>query len=714
MTHPHCVTPRKQTSSAAWRFGLRHSKGGLKWSGQRVEAHSMAPPGAPEEERDSSNLTNALILGHVRDRGGDAAVEQVLAAAGETRSVAELIDEGRWSTYQQKIRLFEAAVDVLKDPDTPRLVGATVMKQQTGTAVRLMLRALGSPASVCRSVAKASAKFSTNYTCEALSVGREGAIISNRLHEGYEPNIVDCEYTAGLLSQIPALFSLPPALVVHDECQVRGAPACIYNLSWRARRRLPWNRRQNRVTFLEEELRLLTERYQALQSTIVDLVSPADVDTVLRRITRRAADAVRAQRFLLALSDGAEGATVHHDGMSTEDALQLASEVLVDEPDDRGGSRLIVDVVSARKFYGRLVAVYEFEHIFFPEERHLFAAYARQAAVALDAANALDEARRRGETASALLELSRQLTQASSTDEVAQRLADAVPTVIGANRATVFLWDPHRQELVFHARSSFVGVEPSTLSMDNVSVTDTPVLTEMLRTREAQHVHRDTADEYLRNRMKAVNVEEMLAVPIQSGEDMLGAIAAVRETALPTTVDQQALADRLAGLADQAALAFDKVRLLEQEREATRRLRLDEQRITHLAYHDALTELPNRLYFSEMLQIRLAQAYEEGRQLALLFCDLDRFKNVNDSLGHAKGDELLKSAAARLQTCIRESDCLARLGGDEFTLLVTGVNGPEESAAIAGPRPRRLPRSLQSRGPGAVPVRQRGHRALSR
>jgi hypothetical protein len=170
-----------------------------------------------------------------------------------------------------------------------------------------MLRALGSPASVCRSVAKASAKFSTNYTCEALSVGREGAVISNRLHEGYEPNIVDCEYTAGLLSQIPAIFGLPPAVVMHKECQVRGAQACIYTLRWRARRRLPWARRRARSAHLDEDLRLLTERYDALQSTILDLVSPAEVDTVLRRITWRAADAVRAQRFLLALSSANGG-----------------------------------------------------------------------------------------------------------------------------------------------------------------------------------------------------------------------------------------------------------------------------------------------------------------------------------------------------------------------------------------------------------------------
>ncbi|HTW05979.1 MAG TPA: EAL domain-containing protein [Acidimicrobiales bacterium] len=654
----------------------------LNQPARQVDSNAMGEGESAGDRRDSSNLTIALVIEYVRDRAGESAVEELLATAGELRPLAELLDEGRWSTYEQKLRLLEAAITVLGDPEIPRLVGATVLERRTGMAVRLLLRALGSPSSVCRSVAKASAKFSTNYTCVALSVGRDGAVISNRLHDGYEPSLVDCQYTGGLLSQIPALFGLEPAVVAHDECQARGAAACIYNLKWRAHRRWPGTRRHNRASYIEEELRLVSERYEALQSTIIDLASPADVGTVLRRITRRAADAVRAQRFLLALSGHFEGPLVHYDGMPVEEAERLAAEVLREEPDDHGGSRLIVDVASSRQFYGRLVAVYDFEHIFFPGERRLFAAYARQAAVALDAATALEEARRRGETASALLELSRQLAQATSTDEVARRLADAVPAVIGADRASVMLWDPERRQLVFRARSSRQP-EPPGLAGYGVSVADTPALDEMLRTLQPQHICQKTADPYLRDRMRESSIEEMLAVPIQSDGEMLGAIAAVRGTALPAVVDQQALADRLSGLADQAALAFEKVRLLEQEREAVRRLQRNERRIKHLAYHDALTGLPNGRYFWEALQSGLQRADAEGGRLALLFCDLDRFKNVNDSLGHDKGDVVLKAAAARLQTCVRDTDTLARLGGDEFTLLVPGVAGTEEATSVA-------------------------------
>ncbi len=642
----------------------------------------MASSGPLEEERASSNLTVAAIIGYVSDRGGSAAVERLLATARETRPMAVLLDAGNWTSQDQKVRLFEAAVEVLGDPDAPRMIGATILERQAGTALRLVLRALGSPASVCRSVAKASARFATNFTSEALTVERDGAVISNRLHDGYEPNQYDCDYTAGVLSQIPALFGLEPAVVVHEECQVRGAPACVYRLRWRPQGRWRIGRKRHRIAFLEEERRLLTERYEALQSTIVDLVSPADVDTVLQRITRRAADAIQAQSFLLALRDESGGSSFHHLGLSVDDAEKLAAEVLADDPDDRGGSRLIVDVASSRRFYGRLVAVYGIEHVFFADDRRLFAAYARQAAMALESATALEEARRRGESASALLDLSRRLTHAATSDEVAQQLADAVPAVIGAHRASVLWWDPETEVMSFRTRSLRNILPTPGLSTYTIALSDTPVLADMVRTLQPQHVTRTTADPYLLGQLEAAGAEEMVAVPIQSGGELLGAVTALRNSPMPAT-DRAALAERLEGLADQAALAFEKVRLLEQERAAVRRLRRNEQRIRHMAYRDALTDLPNRRHFSEALERSLHDAEVAEEQLALLFCDLDRFKNVNDSLGHAQGDALLRAAAARLKGTVRHSDTLARLGGDEFTLLVHDVSGPGEAEETA-------------------------------
>ncbi|WP_375412840.1 EAL domain-containing protein [uncultured Bradyrhizobium sp.] len=108
----------------------------------------------------------------------------------------------------------------------------------------------------------------------------------------------------------------------------------------------------------------------------------------------------------------------------------------------------------------------------------------------------------------------------------------------------------------------------------------------------------------------------------------------------------------------------------------TERRRYDE-RIAHLAHYDALTDLPNRTLFREQLERELRNV-GGGRQLAVLYIDIDEFKSVNDSLGHPIGDELLKAVASRLSGCVKQADFVARLGGDEFAIVQTAVAGPAD------------------------------------
>ena len=105
--------------------------------------------------------------------------------------------------------------------------------------------------------------------------------------------------------------------------------------------------------------------------------------------------------------------------------------------------------------------------------------------------------------------------------------------------------------------------------------------------------------------------------------------------------------------------------------------------LDHLAHHDALTALPNRLLYHDRLRHAMARAERDGEQLAVMFIDLDRFKNVNDTLGHHVGDELLKHAAQALSRCLREGDTLARLGGDEFIVLLEDVDGMHGATRVA-------------------------------
>jgi diguanylate cyclase (GGDEF)-like protein len=108
-------------------------------------------------------------------------------------------------------------------------------------------------------------------------------------------------------------------------------------------------------------------------------------------------------------------------------------------------------------------------------------------------------------------------------------------------------------------------------------------------------------------------------------------------------------------------------------RDITERTYAEEQ-IKHLAYHDALTTLPNRLLFKDRVSVAISHAQRHESRVAVLFLDLDRFKVVNDSLGHVRGDELLIAVSQRLASMLRTSDTVARLGGDEFTILLEGLD----------------------------------------
>lgn len=106
-------------------------------------------------------------------------------------------------------------------------------------------------------------------------------------------------------------------------------------------------------------------------------------------------------------------------------------------------------------------------------------------------------------------------------------------------------------------------------------------------------------------------------------------------------------------------------------------------RIQHLAHYDALTHLPNRALLNDHIDLAVAGAKRNRTKFAIVFLDLDRFKNVNDTMGHHVGDVLLQGVAERLQKCVRESDTVSRLGGDEFVILLNNINDEKDAALVA-------------------------------
>ena len=117
-----------------------------------------------------------------------------------------------------------------------------------------------------------------------------------------------------------------------------------------------------------------------------------------------------------------------------------------------------------------------------------------------------------------------------------------------------------------------------------------------------------------------------------------------------------------------------------------------EKRLEHQAFHDPLTGLPNRRLFMDRIQQALARIDRNGEPLAVLFLDLDNFKVINDSLGHAVGDQLLAKVAHRLRTCLRPEDTVARLGGDEFIVLLESPQGLDQTIFVA----ERVAQTLQA------------------
>ncbi len=161
------------------------------------------------------------------------------------------------------------------------------------------------------------------------------------------------------------------------------------------------------------------------------------------------------------------------------------------------------------------------------------------------------------------------------------------------------------------------------------------------------------------------------------------AISAIRDiTERKRAEAERAKAIRERAQAAEVELIRERARLVETSHAAIAARALS-QRMSHLAQHDALTALPNRLLLRDRLGRAITLARRYGRRLALLFLDVDHFKQINDSLGHAMGDQLLRSVAERLHACVRQSDTVSRYGGDEFLILLPEMDDPASAASSA-------------------------------
>jgi diguanylate cyclase (GGDEF)-like protein len=398
---------------------------------------------------------------------------------------------------------------------------------------------------------------------------------------------------------------------------------------------------------------VLEARLEQLQGMVTDLASNERYEDVLSGIVASSMRSVGASGALLAL-EPREGSPrkIYSEGLTEAEAEVMAADLLAGTIP---GKAVAVEVVSARRRYG-VLAIGEQGGLFNSQSQNALATYGRLAAATLDAADAMDQARHQANTAQGLLELSTSLSELVSPSEMAAKVARAVPAVIECDCAAVFLDD---------------GDWYATGDIKFRLVACHGFSDEMTAELSAQPFHGVPADQVqemgiTRSSWLATGVVRTISAPIIVSGKIIGAVMA------GVTADPDRLAitprivDRLKGLAAQASIAITNARLVEH--------------IRFQAVHDTLTGLPNRALILDRTEQMLARARRSYVPVAALFIDLDGFKEVNDTLGHAIGDRLLQAVTARLAGIMRESDSVGRLGGDEFVVLVDGSTmdaGPE-------------------------------------
>src|SRR4051812_271522 len=618
-----------------------------------------------EEPRETSGLTVRLVVSYVRSVAGDEGVRELLRRADETRPLAVVENERTWCSYDAKIALFRAASEVTGQPDVGLRVGSHVFESTVGPSLRLMLSMFGSPAGLLRHIAQANGKFTQCADLSANVVSPTSATATYRLHDGYTPSRFDCDYTRGMLAQIPPMFGLPPASVSHDECQVDGAPACVYLLRWSRRRRW-WLRRPPDSPV---DARVVHDRLQELQHAVTDIIGrdDLDVDAVLAQVVERAAFAVSARAFVLAAQLEPEAApVVHAQGLGTDHARQIGEALLLGhaQPDD--DYVIAAPVRSAARDYGVLAALAGAP--FLPGEPELLQAYAALAAAALDAVVARHETEDRRRTAEILLEFAGEVGAARRSSDVVRAATEALRTLSLADTACVLLTEPDGR-LRVASSVGFTAEESAELEEARPDPRQLPALAQLLSTPSTPVVVDDASDgPWLGGLLRNVSLRQagIVGLRCQDHEHGIGVVG--WRTPVTSASATRRAVQRLTGVGIQTTIGLDKTELLHQ--------------VQLQARTDPLTGLTNRRRFLEILEAEQARVTRHGTAVALLFLDLDGFKQVNDRHGHATGDALLVDLAHRVTACLGPDDTVARLGGDEFTVLSPDVLTVDELVAL--------------------------------
>jgi len=606
-----------------------------------------------DSERHFSGVISGMLVTYIEQEFGREIFQRVLERADAVDIEGQLRDDTSWVSYRQLRSLYEAVAEICGLDALRSAAIASQLHAETHADMTQMLQDFGSPGNLLRMMMGSgpdSAGFgiSTIIQSEGEEVAPAEWMLRQRLLYGFEPFRELCAFMGGLHALLPTLFGLPPGTVDELSCACDGADECTFRVRWDATNDL-----NHQKTYFETRSRAVEARLAMLQRTVVELVSAPDPQEGLRRVLAASARAVHAPAYVLSINSSVPVTPrLHYMGLKEPEAVAiaatLADHVGVDTP-----GMVVVEVASTRGLYGYLAAIQPGTRQFLPQERELVRSCAVLAAAAMDSVTALAEARRQATTARTLLDLSSSLTHLLSKEEMAIRLARAVPSVIDCDWSIVLVNDPELG--AFHVAATH-GV-PEAIDRDLAAFTlPLGAVTTMgngVTFYDLGQITSAAADFGIQYGDRGPVAAA--ASPMVANGELIGALLVLVTSRPERLNDAPELAEALRGLSGQAAVAIRNARLVDQVR--------------HQALHDGLTGLPNRTLVLDRLEQAIARANREGTSVTALFLDLDGFKEINDTLGHAAGDQLLVALTDRLKGVLRDSDTIGRLGGDEFVVV---------------------------------------------
>jgi len=416
----------------------------------------------------------------------------------------------------------------------------------------------------------------------------------------------------------------------------------------------------------------------ALTDFLATVSSADDVESAARDATRRATEALGATIGAIASADRLETVAGFELGEIPFEEFALvgadgAAELSVPEAE---ACPAIASAIGDERFQ-TLVIARSGGPAFSAEERHLADGMARMLALTLrllrlvaaeralrelgerqgaENARLLDSLAERQRLLERLSKIQSSIVSRRELEEVLDAIVAGAKDLLGDETVGLRLIDPEDPEQLILVASAGVGSglaremhrSPLGLGAGGRAAAEGRLIV----------VEDYASDEHNLPAFAADGIRAALAAPVRERGEVVGSLVVATHRAGRTY--SRAEREMLVSFAEHASLALTDAKTVEDA--------------IHQAFHDSLTGLPNRLLLMDRLDHALTRAARTNSQAAVLFIDLDTFKNVNDSLGHAAGDELLGEAAQRLMTCVRAADTAARFGGDEFVVLLEDVD----------------------------------------